>query len=152
MSGCGSMHEQASEIERLNHERGMLAVENVAAKQEIKRLRAELDALKAAQSEPVAWTTKGQIASMENGMNHYIQGRVPRFVQPTENDVPLYTHPQPADAETLRDAERYRWLRDQWWCEEEATFRLDLGETDFSNVYQARLNAAIDAAMKKKGA
>ena len=43
--------------------------------------------------EPVAWTTKGQISAMENGFQHYIHGRVPRFVSPTEDDVPLYTAP-----------------------------------------------------------
>lgn len=48
--------------------------------------------------EPVAWTTKGQIASMEHGFNHYIQGRVPRFVQPNDDDVALYTATQLAQA------------------------------------------------------
>ena len=45
------------------------------------------------QVEPVAWTTKGQMSAMENGFQHYIHGRVPRFVSPTEDDVPLYTAP-----------------------------------------------------------
>jgi hypothetical protein len=45
------------------------------------------------QVEPVAWTTKGQISAMENGFQHYIHGRVPRFVSPTEDDVPLYAAP-----------------------------------------------------------
>ncbi len=57
--------------------------------------------------EPVAWTTKGQIAAMGSGFNHYIQARVPRFVQPTENDVPLYTAEQLAAVRhrALEDAE-----------------------------------------------
>ena len=41
-----------------------------------------------------------------------------------------------AENESLRkDAERYRWLRDQHWVEPEATFRLGLKETDFSDQY-----------------
>lgn len=57
--------------------------------------------------EPVAWTTKGQIAAMENGFQHYIQGRVPRFVQPTDDDVALY-HAS-ALAALQAENERLRW-------------------------------------------
>lgn len=54
--------------------------------------------------EPVAWTTKGQISAMENGFQHYIHGRVPRFVSPTEDDVPLYTAPPKRKPLTEEDA------------------------------------------------
>jgi hypothetical protein len=54
---------------------------------------------------PVAWTTKGQIAAMENGFLHYIQGRVPRFVNPSENDVALYTHPPRREWQSLTEEE-----------------------------------------------
>jgi hypothetical protein len=60
-------------------------------------LEAKLEAMQ--EQEPVAWTTKGQIQAMDSGFNHYIQGRVPRFVTPGENDVPLYTHPQITEVE-----------------------------------------------------
>ena len=55
---------------------------------------------------PVAWTTKGQIAAMENGFLHYIQGRVPRFVNPSENDVALYTHPPRREWQSLTEEEK----------------------------------------------
>lgn len=61
--------------------------------------------------EPVAWTTKGQIAAMENGFQHYIQGRVPRFVQPTDDDVALY-HAS-ALASLQAENERLRWALKQ---------------------------------------
>lgn len=57
------------------------------------------------EQEPVAWTTKGQIKAMESGFQHYIQGRVPRFVSPSENDVALYTHPPHREWKSLSDEE-----------------------------------------------
>jgi hypothetical protein len=60
---------------------------------------------------PVAWTTKGQIAAMENGFLHYIQGRVPRFVNPSENDVALYTHPPRREWQSLTEEEMDEFLR-----------------------------------------
>lgn len=46
------------------------------------------------EQEPVAWTTKGQIAAMDSGFIRYIEGRDPRFVLGRHDDVPLYTTPQ----------------------------------------------------------
>ena len=70
-------------------------------------LEAKLEAMQ--EQEPVAWTTKGQIQAMDSGFNHYIQGRVPRFVTPGEDDVPLYTHPQPYDQQALEPCPTCGW-------------------------------------------
>ena len=50
-----------------------------------------------------------------------------------------------------KDAVRYKWLRDQFWVEEEARFRLNLIDTEYSDVYHIALDEAIDAAMKESG-
>ena len=63
---------------------------------------------------PVAWTTKGQIAAMENGFLHYIQGRVPRFVNPSENDVALYTHPPRREWRSLSEKEVWSQYQELW--------------------------------------
>lgn len=62
--------------------------------------------------EPVAWTTKGQISAMENGFQHYIHGRVPRFVSPTEDDVPLYTAPPKREPLTAPQIHELDWPDD----------------------------------------
>lgn len=47
-----------------------------------------------------------------------------------------------------KDSARYQWLREQFWIESEATFRLGLEETDDSSVFQKQLDAAIDERLK----
>lgn len=42
---------------------------------------------------------------------------------------------------------RFEWLASQHWVEPEATFRLDLRETQFIEPYIAALVAAIDAKL-----
>jgi hypothetical protein len=83
---------------------------------------------------PVAWTTKGQIAAMENGFLHYIQGRVPRFVNPSENDVALYTHPPRREWQSLTE-------------EEKADILFPLTAAGASDMECAR---AIEQALKEK--
>jgi hypothetical protein len=70
------------------------------------------DALAQEEQEPVAWTTKGQIKAMESGFQHYIQGRVPRFVSPSENDVALYTHPPRREWQGLMEEEIIKLAHD----------------------------------------
>jgi hypothetical protein len=160
-------NDAADEILRLEHDLGMLAVENVAAKQEIERLRAELAAVRS--GDPCGRMCEGnayriearrlaeELASKDKRLTAYengwgepatinelrkelaalkaqsepaaycvFEGVVPGFCAPVAsmchehineaiNDydlveaakwrvVPLYTHPQPADAETLTKA------------------------------------------------
>ena len=44
------------------------------------------------------------------------------------------------------DAARFEWLAVQYWVEPEATFRLNLAETEDISTYMRELRAAIDAA------
>jgi hypothetical protein len=83
-------------------------VELTTAKREIQVLRnaaVAAEELKAAQSEPVAYIDANYgVMRCGNALDDYPIG------------TKLYVAPQPADAETLRDAERYRWLRDNDAC------------------------------------
>ena len=47
-----------------------------------------------------------------------------------------------------KDAERYRWLRDEHWVEPEAKFRLGLSDTNDAATYERELDAAIDAKLE----
>ena len=52
-----------------------------------------------------------------------------------------------AERDALRaDAARFEWLAVQYWVEPEATFRLNLAETEDISTYMRELRAAIDAA------
>jgi hypothetical protein len=54
--------------------------------------------------EPVAVTTRGHLAAMENGYSRSIVARDPRFVLGVgENDVPLYAHPPTVTLPPLRE-------------------------------------------------
>ena len=59
---------------------------------------------------------------------------------------PLYRHPLPPD-DVVRDAERYRWLRERMDTKDVSIFRM---RTDFGvEEWNENVDAAIDAAMKK---
>lgn len=55
------------------------------------------------------------------------------------------------EAATRAEADKWRarfeWLAEQHWVEPEATFRLELQETEFSEQYKAALVAAVDAKL-----
>ena len=94
---------------------------------------------------PVAWTTKGQIAAMENGFLHYIQGRVPRFVNPSENDVALYTHPPRREWQSLTEEE----IGDVFYAARNAK----LGAANDNSRHRlsvVEIARAIEAALKEK--
>lgn len=63
-----------------------------------------------------------------------------------------FTHPAPSvPADVMRDAERYRWLRDNWFTMgasyPEDTVKFHLGNARWSEQPESNLDAAIDAAM-----
>lgn len=63
-----------------------------------------------------------------------------------------FTHPAPSvPADVVRDAERYRWLRDNWFTMgasyPEDTVKFHLGNARWSEQPESNLDAAIDAAM-----
>ena len=58
---------------------------------------------------------------------------------------------QPDGTEIAKEAACYRWLAVQHWVEPEATIRLSLSDTDFSNQYLEELTAAIYAVISAPG-
>ena len=100
---------------------------------------AVLEKLKA--QKPFAFTNSAQLGYVKDGMHPDI----PLAMWPTNTtysgaNIKLYTHPLPPD-DVVRDAERYRWLRDRHDCGDEMWF-----------VYGAKtdnLTFDIDAAMKE---
>ena len=107
------------------------------------------------QQEPVAWLYK---SPMPDG-SVFIGASVERLqigvgVTPDSTEQPLYAHPMPPD-DVIRDAERYRWLREQTKPEDFYS-----GAPAWEVSYQANgmgqimrneiLDAAIDRAMKEQ--
>jgi hypothetical protein len=124
-----------NEIKRLRAELYESNVELDIKRKELNALAKELVALKA-QSEPVGYVW------YHRGLPNFDDSESLRRCDDGKGTpIPLYTHPQPADAGTLRDAERYRWLCNvateaQW---------IEFG--GYTN--KAIIDEAIDAAMKK---
>jgi hypothetical protein len=101
------------------------------------------------QSEPVAWMN-------EHGETLSAAQKVSGLYFDSETfTTPLHTHPAPAvDVAVLRDAERYRWLREQHWSDG----RIAVVTDPKSNVKLGSrclsidlLDLEIDTAMNEEG-
>lgn len=119
------------------------------AASEISSLRAELSALKSAQGEPVGCMSREEFdrmtrATVENGECFRIW-QMDNPPSRAKSGVKLYTTPQPAPAAVpdvvARDAERYRWLRENG---KEMTYDALL---EIIEEYGDRADAKLDAAI-----
>lgn len=93
--------------------------------------------------EPVAWISVVQCIGPDYGKERYgklpIQSLNPAYYK----HVPLYTHAAPAvDDAVIRDAVRYRWLRDN----NHLGARFSAGNSHMS--YEDNIDTDIDDAMK----
>lgn len=96
--------------------------------------------------EPVWCVATGERVNGEETYTHH-----DAYV-PLADCFPLYTHPsQSVPDDVVRDAERYRWLRDNWFTMgasyPEDTVKFHLGNARWSEQPESNLDEAIDAAM-----
>jgi len=96
------------------------------------------------------WTPPGtvRLVNDNHGNSYEIEVRklpIPVVPETLPVGTKLYTHPQPSPSE-VRDAERYRWLRDENNDSAAAVVR------DYGIYDPAELDAFIDAAIQAKQA
>lgn len=105
---------------------------------ELRQALAELEAQGGQAGEPVAWVVKKPGGYCDVGYKTDVLNKL-------AHGTKLYTHPQPSTSE-VRDAERYRWLRDENNDSAAAVVR------DYGIYDPAELDAFIDAAIQAKQA
>ena len=96
--------------------------------------------------EPVAWLNPWRADQVTTDYDAY-----------GERGIPLYTAPQPAPAlsdDVVKDAARYRWLRENWFTmtsNYQRGIAYTVGASRWSDITEEELDAAIDAAIAAQG-
>lgn len=130
--GCdpATVLELITEVERLKNERDLFRLGHSNASNRCCELESEVELLRA------------EVERLEEGMKIAING--------LQNIAAIEARAAPA-AGTEKDAERYRWLRDEARAEyEERIFVTSDGHKDYyepSGIYETELDDAIDAAI-----
>ena len=96
--------------------------------------------------EPVAWLNPWRADQVTTDYDAY-----------GERGIPLYTAPQPAPAlsdDVVKDAARYRWLRENWFTmtsNYQRGIAFKVGASRWSDITEEELDAAIDAIAAQGG-